>query len=532
MQTNIMTMKKVRNFQEEFSLQDMEIAREVKETYDCGMSRIALKAPDQIERCGERIFKEPDSQYATVICKTLKMQYAIQVWCKAVLISEANPGDLLYYWWLNWADGDGPFRKIEYSKFYNDITVEQLLAQFWKLLEDVANSGEISVNEGFWISSEAIKYKKEPDIVCEVVLDKKCARDIKVDDVYHYNYNRKPVSYKWKEIKEFFCELTLDQLRLTMPKQLHKHTKIDDILLQACEDWDISAIKSAISKGADVNCLGQMGYSPLQRVVESCRYHGINGGMNLTEEETVAIEKRNYLVCREIVDVLLEFGADIDLFGYDGMQPLACAYYEKSVEMIKHLLAKGANPNYNSYLTDKQYWPLLKSVRCTILDVISEDLEEEYDDTEKEIEKIIRDAGGREYVWDFDPWNYENIGKYVVAIRPSKEGDGLFIDNAGWDIGTPESLTIEDEADNQTIINLTSVTGLKEWLKEFQDNFKNVGYDWKAWKKRGYNLALEVAAILPDRVALFYLHDNENVIKEYSSGWWGLCRDGDIIRIK
>ena len=41
-------MKKVNNFQDEFSIQDIEVAQEVRATHNCGMSRIALKAPDQI----------------------------------------------------------------------------------------------------------------------------------------------------------------------------------------------------------------------------------------------------------------------------------------------------------------------------------------------------------------------------------------------------------------------------------------------------------------------------------------------------
>ena len=50
-------MKKVNNFQDEFSIQDIEIARDVRATYDCGMSRIALKAPDQIYRNSRELMK-------------------------------------------------------------------------------------------------------------------------------------------------------------------------------------------------------------------------------------------------------------------------------------------------------------------------------------------------------------------------------------------------------------------------------------------------------------------------------------------
>ena len=52
---------KVNNFQEEFTIHDIKVARDVKATYNCGMSRIALKAPNQIYRIHKRLMQEPDS---------------------------------------------------------------------------------------------------------------------------------------------------------------------------------------------------------------------------------------------------------------------------------------------------------------------------------------------------------------------------------------------------------------------------------------------------------------------------------------
>lgn len=52
-------------------------------------------------------------------------------------------------------------------------------------------------------------------------------------------------------------------------------------------------------------------------------------------------------------------------------------------------------------------------------------------------------------------------------------------------------------------------------------------------KNRGYDLACQVAKILPEDVALFYLYDNEKIVtKDYHSDRLYLCQDGDPIRIK
>lgn len=533
-------MNKVNNFQEEFSIHDIEVARDVKATHDCGMSRIALKAPDQIYRIHKWLMKEPKGASVSLNATTLKLHYAIQVWCKAALISADNPSNLLYYWWLHWESYGSPFNKLVYSNFYRNITVEQLLQWFWELLEKIANSGEIQVTEGYHIDCEGVG-NTGPKVKCTLVLDAETGRDIhkKVDDVYTYPYNKEPKTYKWEEIKDFFFEMSLDQLRLTMPDKLHNHTSLDDTLLRACDQWDLEQIKLAMERGANINCLDKNGESVLQKAVEYYKEHNVPLDNDYSEEELAAIENANEQKCKEVVNLLLSYGADINLFGYYGMVPLICAYYDRSISMMKYLLEKGASPNTNCYLEDCQYWPLLKNVRSTILDVIDDLIYEDYGETEKEIETIIRDAGGRQYVWDFNPWSYENEGKYVVHMCPSKKDDKLFSDNSKWFIGTSEQITIEDMYGNQTVVMLNSIEGLKLWREEFQNNLTNPQYDWLSWKQRGYDLACKVAKLLPDSVALFYLYDNDKVVKE--AAWHPdhtpepneltLCFDGEPIKI-
>ena len=524
-------MSKINNFQEEFSLQDIGIAKEATATYNCGMSRIALRAPGQIYRIRRSLMKEPKSASAVIVQTTLKMHYAIQVWCKAALISAENPSNLLYYWWLRWKQGEGAFNIIEYSNFYRDITVDQLLKWFWELLEQIANSGEIQVCEGYTIRCEG-EGNTGPKVICDMVVDAEFARDIKYDNVYTYPYNKALVSYKWEDIKDFFIELTLDQLRLTMPKKLHNHTKLDDQLLKACFDWDVDMIKVCMKKGANINCLNERGESVLQCAVEYFKDHNVLMDKDYSKEELNRIETDNEIKCKEIVELLLSYGADINLFGYDGMPPLVCAYYQRSISMTKYLLEKGANPNTNCYLEDCHYWPMLKNIRSTILWCIDGLISEDYNEPEKEIEEIIRNAGGREYTWDYTPWDYENIGKYVIRMNPSRQDNHLFCDNAGRWIGTDTELTVEDNNDETSNVDVSSIEGLRQWNQDFQDNKTNPSYDWVSWKKRGFDLAKMVAEQLPEKVALFYLRDNKEVIKTYQSQELYLSHDGDYIRIK
>lgn len=530
-----MKNKRIPNFQDEFSIEDIEVARDITATHDCGMSRIALRASDQIYKIHRSIMKEPGSASASVKTITLKLHYAIQVWCKAALISAKNPSNLLYYWWLHWTSDGGPFNKIEYSKFYTDITVEQLLHCFWELLENIANSGEIQVAEGFHIDCEG-EGNTGPKVTCTLILDEATGKDVekKVKDVYTYPYNNNQRTYKWNEIKNYFHEMSLDQLRLTMPKRLHNHSKLDDSLLLACFNWDMEQIKLCMERGANIHCLDEHGESVLQKAVDCFKDHNRSWNENYTDEELKALDTANEIKCKEVVELLLSYGADINLFGFDGMDPLTCAYYERSPEMMKYLLEKGASSNSNCYLEDSEFWPILKNVRSTILDCIDGLISDDYGDVECEIETLIREAGGRQYVWDFNPWNYKNEGKYIVHIKPSYDDDDkMFYDNSRWKIGSSEQLVIENKEAEQTIIPLNTIKGLKEWNNDFRSNQSNKNYDWKDWKERGFQIAHQLAKLLPESVALFYLYDNKIIVKQYSdSDKLYLCYDGEPLRIK
>ena len=527
---------KVNNIEDEFTREDIEIARAVKSTYNCGMSRIALRNPEPEKYKGIRIniFSKPESASARIAIRTLKFEYAIQVWIKTALISAKNPSDMLYYWWLRWKDTDGPFREIEYSNFYRDITVEQLLRGFWQLLEQVANSGEIKVSEGCFITGEGIGYTC-PNVECIVILSEEKVYDSNktIKDVYSYNFDKTPVSFSWEDIKDYYCEMTLNQLRLTMPKELHMHTFVDDILFKAASDWDLDLIDIALQRGANINALNEYGSSALECAVDFFNFHGMSLDKEYSSDEQQKIKEDNTKECKKVVDHLLSKGADINLFGLGGMTPLTCAYYARSVEMTKFLLERGANPNTNCYLDDCQYWPKLKNVRSTILDVIDDLLSDEYNDIEKNIEYTIRLSGGRQYMWDYTPWNYENVGKYVLRLNPSPNDSEVFVDNSGWKIGDFRFVTIEDCLGNPTVIKLPEIQGLQQWNKDFQDNIANINYDWKSWKIRGFSIAKQIAGNLPDSVALYYLRDNEEVMqKELYDGRLYFSHNGDYIRIK
>ena len=105
--------------------------------------------------------------------------------------------------------------------------------------------------------------------------------------------------------------------------------------------------------------------------------------------------------------------------------------------------------------------------------------------------------------WDYDPRRCLHTGKYYISIDPTDE-KWLFFDNSGWGIGNENSITIEDAENNQTVIRLPHIEGLKEWHQDYLSHINGGIYDWNGWNRRGHALAKAVAKALPDSVALYY----------------------------
>ena len=357
----------MKNFQEEFSREDIQIARDVLKTNVYSIfSRICLNAPNQINMCYTTFILGSAHQW--VRSKTLKFEYALQVWIKAILSMEGM------YKSRNMASvKDEPFGVMKY--WSQNRQEEQLLLQkFWALLEQIADSGEISVCEGFSFGRDIISIK---GIACDVVIDSPTAFKTGGFDMYKYPYNKEPVSYTWDEIKSFFCELTLNQMRLCNYKQLHTPTIWDELLLSACSYWDIETIEYAIRHGAQINCLSKYGDSPLAKAVRFFLYE--------TDESRESCISQ----CKQIIDLLLSYGADINLYGVEGDTPLLAAYYEGCPEIVEYLLDRGADPNVNCFLMDDDL-----TVSSSILDSIYGNPDGPTD-TDREIEKLILAAGGK-----------------------------------------------------------------------------------------------------------------------------------------
>ena len=514
-------IKKYPNFQDLYSFEDYKRAYEAQETFCCGLSPICLSAPKLHDSAHTDVIGDESANIALVTIRTLKLAYATQVWTRAMLVSSGYTSELSNYWSLHYRDNETSFRELAYADLPDGVTPEVLASDFWKLLETIANSGSVKVCEGYSLINKGLDsfgIEKSPSVAFDVVIDRDEAKGCfdEISDVMAYPYNREPRSYRWEEIQDLFTELSLKQLSLMNLELLHKHTDIDEDLFRACSTLDIQGVKLAISRGANVNALDKKGESALQKAVEGFSFYRIELDKSYSDEERSLA----------IVDLLVSHGADVDLFGVEGMQPITCAYYEHSPAMIKHLLELGSDPNYNSYRSEDIPYESEDSTRCTILNLIWEHWGENYEayKDDKEVTEMIRAYGGRLYDWDYDPQRRIHIGRYYVRMEPDEDEENLFYDNSGWGIGDADHLTIEDETLHQTTISLEAIEGLRQWHAEYRSCCEEEDFDRDGWNKRGLALAREVARVLPETVALYYPYGDELEIQ-----WFPWCKSHHIM---
>lgn len=535
-----MNNKKHPNFQDLYSIADINKAMACSE--QTGYYPISLMPGDQEQILGNTgrlgVYELSNTSQRTF---TLKYWYAMQVWNTAIATAcDGVVGNKFLYILPQWENRDDSFRMLVDNKnFTPDIVVD-----LWKLLENIANSGNIKVHEGFFIENTTKGYWGAPskcqiEMKCNfninIMLDVPSVRNrqFPIENIWGYEFCNDDKSYRWDEIKHLFCEVSLSVREMMNHKWMNRKGDYDTELIEACRRLDLEGVKAAVEKGANVNALDDGDETPLTNAIDDYYLIGTKNGVNYAEEECINIENNNYQKLVSIIDYLLEQGADINLFGYDGISPLVQAYYSRSPRLVEYLLKKGANPNVNCYLSDTANERMYCS---TILSCIADDLNEEYDDAEREIERLVKQYGGRLYYFGYDPAKREYTGRVFVGLWPTK--DSLFEDSAYDTCGDYKTLRIETSENVFTDVNLSSVEGLKEWHKDFVAHFYDNkstrnSEEWNTWFNKGLELAKKVKSLLPKNVDFYYLYDCKPIFRTHKDGskYWNQW-DGERILVE
>ncbi len=252
-----------------------------------GFVPVAVYAPnggDNLHCCGNDGHHEH--------CGRVGPHYAKRLWEEARRRLEGREAEAL------------AFDVVEASECFNTIRFRNrseacaYSAEFWRLLREIADSGE-SVR------------------ICNPV-----------------------PSSTWKDVEKFFVDLSEDDLAFLNGAEYvnRKPSELDAELLDACARLDAERVESLLSAGASPNAVSE---SSFYDTAASC---ALEAAFSVHAESSAAED-----ISRRVIDVLVAHGCDLDFCAYDSCTVLFNAIH-CSAEIVQYLLEKGADPNAVSWV--------------------------------------------------------------------------------------------------------------------------------------------------------------------------------------
>ena len=128
-----------------------------------------------------------------------------------------------------------------------------------------------------------------------------------------------------------------------------KELSNEDALSVASLKGDIESIKQLIGEGTDINAFGRMGTTPLnnalfkgnRKVVEFL----LKNGANINFKDKAGYTPLHSVRLKEDAGILIQNGADLNAKAQNGQTPLHFAVAMERTEIVRLLIAKGADIN-------------------------------------------------------------------------------------------------------------------------------------------------------------------------------------------
>lgn len=317
--------------------------------------------------------------------RSLKLDFAIQVWEIAQDLTKKKYFDYLEYSWLKTKE---PFKELSFTSKDR----QKAEKYFYQMLIVVCNDEKI-------ISSESVTFKRHEHIGydtdnlrLEVFLNEDKITGEISEKVYKqyttgekiYAFDLKNQRFSFEEIKDFFVYCDNHLLCLLNAKDGVKEiTEQEKLLFSAADNSNLDGILNAVKQGAIINAIDTNGETALTKIFQNFNdefYNNEQLNKEAFTEQTILIAKK-----------LFELGADINLFGYDGLNALQYTAYSHNPTLMKFLLDNGANPNVNYYPEDGEDYIISKPLDTILMDFNISDDEENLN----QCEALLKNAGAK-----------------------------------------------------------------------------------------------------------------------------------------
>ncbi len=351
----------------------------IHQTYDFGYSPVVFLNP-----YGVRLGVD-DNYY------DLKALYLLKIWQEAKKRTDDKFFFWNYYYW--YYNPDDYFQKLIFYK--NEGYRKKAIHYFWEILEKIADSGEITVQESFTQND-----KEKTWVINSMGINKNKDYELMLQEA-----KKNPIkkSWKWTEVKDFFIQLSDTEMELLHGKHLDQCCTRDLPLFDACKRLDITGIKDALSSGAVVNAMDKTGDGCLHYVLDQDRFVDYNFPNPKSSSDNKKI--------KDIIDFLLDNGLNINLYGFGGGEDsIVLTHWLRNIDLMQFVINRGADAKLNPFCTD-----FGDDIECLtmsgVYDFVETDLAIGEDDPEILLaeEKILEDAGVKYWI---DGWDGDKVSKF------------------------------------------------------------------------------------------------------------------------
>jgi hypothetical protein len=343
--------------------------------------------------CSAIINKEEASIILNI--KTLKLEFAMQVWeiAQAMTIHK-------YWHYLkhDWIKGNDPIKELV-------LTGEQRQEAekyFQQKLMEICQDEKLMVSEGATFRGCKDDLYRPDKLILDVCLNENELTKEITDKIHyqfsrnekHYPLDQKNIRFTYEDIKDYFVYLDVHLLSLLNAEDGVKDiTAAEKALLDSAERLNLDGILKAVSDGANINAIDDMGETAITKVIRASRYdfHPLadKEAFEKFQRETPEFTNEEKIM---VAQKLLDMGADINFFGPSGINGLLETTYNHNPVLMKFLLDKGANPNFNYHPEDGMEWIKSDPLYNVMGDYCCYDGDEK---TLEEMEALLRNAGAK-----------------------------------------------------------------------------------------------------------------------------------------